>query len=48
MHVAQRGIFAPRDRPHSREECGLLELDDPGALVQAIANLRMRKREVQT
>ncbi len=48
MHVAQRGIFAPRGRPHSREECDLPEQADPGALVQAIANLRMRKREVQT
>ena len=33
---------------HSSLEFDLLEQADPGALVQAIANLRMRKREVQT
>lgn len=40
MHVAQSGIFALGTGSHSYLECDLLEHADPGALVQAIANLR--------
>ncbi len=47
MHVAQRGSSHLVTGLHSSLEFELLEQVDPGALVQAIANLRMRKREVQ-
>ncbi len=40
MHVAQSGIFALGTGSHSYLEFDLLERADPGALVQAIANLR--------
>ena len=40
MHVAQSGIFALGTGSHSYLEFDLLGQADPGALVQAIANLR--------